>query len=84
MERLELDGHSEQPDRALEEFQYAERMQREVSRLAEPYRKVLRLYYMEGCSYKEIAKSMGLTLPTVKWRLIEGRKTLRRRLKPAA
>ena len=84
LERLEFDGHSEAPDKTLENSQHAEKMQREVNQLAEPYGKVLRLYYMEGCSYKEIAKSMGLTLPTVKWRLIEGRKTLKRRLKRAA
>jgi RNA polymerase sigma factor (sigma-70 family) len=84
IERYRQEGPGDVPGEGLELNQSNSRLHYEVERLAEPYRRVVHLYYMEGCSYKEISRCMGIALPTVKWRLLEGRKVLRRRLKRAA
>lgn len=38
------------------------------------------LFYVEGLSVREIAKSLGVLTATVKWRLFRVRQTLKRRL----
>lgn len=38
------------------------------------------LYYVEDLPVKEIARALGVTVATVKWRLFRVRRTLRRRL----
>lgn len=53
---------------------------REVNALRAKYRDVLALRYVEGLSYEEIGRALGLTVARVKSRLHDGRERLRRRL----
>ena len=52
-----------------------------VRALPEKYAAVIHLYYYEGYSIKEIARLLGLPLPTVGTRLARGRERLRLMLK---
>ena len=49
----------------------------QVAALPEPLRTVLHLHYYEGYSLREIARLLGVTVPTVKMRLKRGRDALR-------
>ena len=49
----------------------------QVAALPEPQRTVLHLHYYEGYSLREIARLLGVTVPTVKMRLKRGRDALR-------
>lgn len=49
-----------------------------VAALPEAQRTVLHLHYYEGYSLREIARLLGVTVPTVKMRLKRGRDVLRR------
>lgn len=48
--------------------------------LADKHRIVLELHYIEGYKTREIAKIMGLPEGTIKWRLVCGRRELKRQL----
>lgn len=50
----------------------------QVSNLPEKQRTALHLYYYEGYSIREIARLLGVTVPTVKMRLKRGREALRK------
>jgi RNA polymerase sigma-70 factor (ECF subfamily) len=52
----------------------------EVGRLDAPDREVLSLRYRDGLSYREIAASLQVPLSTVRGRIYEARRALRRRL----
>lgn len=52
-----------------------------VQALPEKYSTVIHLYYYEGYSIKEIAKTLGLPSPTVGTRLARGRERLKKILK---
>jgi RNA polymerase sigma-70 factor (ECF subfamily) len=49
-------------------------------RLKPKYREVLALRYVDGLSYRDIAKALGLTVARVKSRLHDGRELVRRRI----
>lgn len=55
---------------------------RELRKLAEPYRTTLILRDLEDMSYDEIAEVLQISLGTVKSRLTRGRQALRERLAP--
>ena len=48
--------------------------------LSEKYRIILELHYIEGYKTREVAKLLGLPESTVKWRLVHGRKELKRQI----
>ena len=48
-----------------------------VAALPEPQRTAIHLHYYEGYSLQEIARLLGVTVPTVKMRLKRGRDALR-------
>ena len=48
-----------------------------VAALPEPQRTAIHLHYYEGYSLREIARLLGVTVPTVKMRLKRGRDALR-------
>jgi RNA polymerase sigma-70 factor (ECF subfamily) len=52
----------------------------EVAQLGEAFDEVLRLRYREGRSYAQIARRLDVPVSTVRGRLHEARKALRRRL----
>ena len=43
-----------------------------LSKVAEPYQAALTLFYLEDCSYKEIAEILGIPLGTVQSRISRG------------
>lgn len=55
-------------------------VQRALVSLAQPYRTVVILREIEGLSYDEIARVLGIAEGTVKSRLLRGRELLRRKL----
>lgn len=52
-----------------------------VAALPEKYRAVILLYYYQELTQDEIAKALGLPLPTVKTRLLRAKAQLRSQLK---
>ena len=52
----------------------------QVSNLPEKQRTVLHLHYYQGYNLQEIARLLGVTVPTVKMRLKRGREALRKEL----
>ena len=52
----------------------------QVSNLPEKQRTVLHLHYYQGYGLQEIARLLGVTVPTVKMRLKRGREALRKEL----
>lgn len=55
-----------------------ERLHRELEALSEKIRETVKLHYFEELTVSEIAKTLGVAEGTVKWRLSEGRKQLRK------
>ena len=55
-----------------------ENVRRSVDLLSEKIRETVRLHYFEGKSVAEIAEILSIPVGTVKWRLSEGRKQLRK------
>ena len=53
-------------------------LQEALDTLGEKIRETVELHYFEGLSVKEIAEELGIPVGTVKWRLSEGRKLLRK------
>ena len=65
-----------------ERREQAERLMAEVERLPQPYREVLMLYYyqFDGCTYRDIAKVLGVSAATINARLTKARQMLRERM----
>ena len=64
----------------VEQQQLIEIMEQELGRLAERYRVVLTLFYVQEMKYEEIASVLELPMGTVKTLLFRGRESLRRAL----
>jgi RNA polymerase sigma-70 factor, ECF subfamily len=62
------------PSRALEQMETAERVRACIDRLAPHFRSVMILRELEGLPCTEIARIVGATHVTVRWRLHRGRK----------
>ncbi len=62
------------------EIQYEEtaELHEAVETLGEKIRETIKLHYFEDMSVSEIAKKLSVSVGTVKWRLSEGRKQLRK------
>lgn len=52
----------------------------EVARLSPEHARVLEMRYREGASYREVARALGVPTSTVRGRIYEARRALRRRL----
>jgi len=55
-----------------------------LSQVAEPYHAALALFYMEDCSYKEIAEILNIPLGTVQSRISRGMSQLQELIRDAA
>ncbi|MBQ1862861.1 MAG: RNA polymerase sigma factor [Clostridia bacterium] len=78
VENEELQGN---PDPELSELitsETEEELHAMVDALSEKLRETIRLHYFGGYSVDEIAKRLSVPVGTVKWRLAEGRKQLRK------
>lgn len=62
----------------------ADEIDRALARLPEPQRQTLRLFALEGKSYREIARRQGITVSTVGTRILRGRLRLRAILEAGA
>jgi RNA polymerase sigma-70 factor, ECF subfamily len=54
-----------------------------LTRVAEPYQAALTLFYLEDCSYKEIAEILGIPLGTVQSRISRGMAQLQQLIQDA-
>ncbi|MDR2616122.1 MAG: sigma-70 family RNA polymerase sigma factor [Oscillospiraceae bacterium] len=61
----------------LENRESVELLRRELSILAREYREIVVAFYIDDRSVADIAKSLGIPVGTVKWRLHESRKHLK-------
>lgn len=77
---LEAQDAGWRPDEEHERSRRSAALRRAIQELAYPYRRVLQLYYWEGCSYAEIATILKVPLTTVKWRLLHGRRQLKEQI----
>ena len=73
---------SAEPESIALERLRRERIRRAVAALPEPYLTVFRLCHEEGLRYADIAARMGIPVGTVKSRMAEALKRLRRSLSP--
>jgi len=74
------EDRSETPYQAFEQSEREGMVKRALASLAQPYRTVVVLREIEGMSYEEIAKVVGVAEGTVKSRLMRGRELLRQKI----
>jgi len=77
-----LTDRAESPFESVAHQEVQQRVERELRKVAEPYRTTLILRDLEEMSYEEIAEVLGISIGTVKSRLTRGRDALRQRLAP--
>jgi RNA polymerase sigma-70 factor (ECF subfamily) len=75
------DGHSPAPSSGAEGDEVALQVRAAVDELPEQQRLALVLTRFHGCSYEDVAESMGTTVPAVKSLLTRARENLRRHLR---
>jgi RNA polymerase sigma-70 factor (ECF subfamily) len=80
--RLEPVDCGRSPERALGDDQMAEVVRREVGRLPRLLREPLQMRDIEERPIEEIARTLDLSIPAVKSRLLRARAEIRRRLLP--
>ncbi|MCC7262489.1 MAG: sigma-70 family RNA polymerase sigma factor [Candidatus Latescibacteria bacterium] len=76
-QRAALSLYVRRPDEVVEERELTALMWEALDRLDPDCRRVVVLYYFEGCGQREIARFLDLPLTTVKWRLFRARNWLR-------
>lgn len=59
----------------------ADHVARSVQRLPKPYRETLTLTELAGARYADAARSLGISLPAIKARVVRGRKMLKQALR---
>lgn len=72
--------HRSSPEEVVMNRQRAKTVWREIQRLSPPLRATVILRYCQELSYREVAEVLEIPLGTVKWRLHEALKTLRKAL----
>lgn len=68
--------HLRRPDEVVEDDETIRLMWEALDRLAPDYRRLLVLYYFEGCDQREIARFLDLSPAAVRWRLFMARNKL--------
>lgn len=76
------DARAGDPPERLEAGEAADRVRRAVDALPEAQRMALVLSRFHGCSYEDVALSMGSSVPAVKSLLMRARENLRKALAP--
>lgn len=77
LENIDLDGKNAVISEFLEQSRN-DILHETVESLSEKIRETVKLHYFEGMSTEEIAKRQNISVGTVKWRLSEGRRVLRK------
>ncbi|UJF31982.1 RNA polymerase sigma factor SigW [Paenibacillus hexagrammi] len=67
------------PEHAVLQSEVQEHVQKSISKLADKYKSVITLYYLEELSLQEISEKLDLPVTTVKTRLHRGRELLRKK-----
>lgn len=75
-----ITGDDPPTERIAEDSELRHCLSRHLDRLPADYGQLLRLHYLRGLSYGEIAELTGLPLSTIRWRLHHGRELLKSRL----
>ena len=78
VENKELSDNPDPELSALLSSETDEELHALVDALSEKLRETIRLHYFEGYSVNEIAERLSVPVGTVKWRLAQGRKQLRK------
>lgn len=78
--QIALTDHADSPFENVAHREVQARVEKELSKVPEPYRTTLILRDLEEMSYEEIAEVLEISLGTVKSRLTRGREALRQRL----
>jgi RNA polymerase sigma-70 factor (ECF subfamily) len=81
MVMAESAAQPETPYQALDQAERQRLVHRALASLAQPYRTVVVLREIEGLSYEEIGRVLGISEGTVKSRLMRGRELLKRKLR---
>ena len=68
------------PEQLVGDLQIHRTLAEEVTALEEPFRQALLLRFYEGLSAADIGRKLSIPGPTVRWRIAEGLKRLRKRL----
>ena len=76
-----VDGH-DSPFESASHEEVRAKVEQELRQVPEPYRTAVILRDIEELSYEEIAEVLGVSLGTVKSRLMRGREALKKRLQP--
>ena len=71
---------SQQPDEVCEERETARYLWKAVDNLAPEQRRAVVLYYLEGCTHREIGRFLGVSTTAVRYRLLCARRRLIREL----
>lgn len=79
LEQVPADGRS-QPENQLQAQLAKEQVRQALNQLKDEHRIPLVLFYMQECSYQEIADIMGVTLGTVKSRIHAAKQALKKQL----
>ncbi|NQX70683.1 sigma-70 family RNA polymerase sigma factor [Paenibacillus alba] len=67
------------PEHELLDKERNEKLHRMIEELQEPYQTVVRLYYLQYCSYQDIANRTQLPIKTVESQLYRARRIMRER-----
>jgi len=68
------------PGEQMEIEELREAVLKALNKLPETYRLPLTLYHFDGLSYQEVSESLDIPLSTVKWRLYQARRRLRKEM----
>ncbi|MGA9668992.1 MAG: sigma-70 family RNA polymerase sigma factor [Terracidiphilus sp.] len=69
--------HRDNPEQSYTRYQTEQRLKVAIQRIRPKYREVVELHQVNDLSLKEIAKSLCISVPAVKSRLLRARKELR-------
>lgn len=78
----EVPSQCESPEEEYSRTEVADAVQRAIQSLREPYRTVLILRDLQGVPTKDAAQLLGVSVPTLKTRLLRARQQLRSLLPP--
>jgi RNA polymerase sigma-70 factor, ECF subfamily len=82
-ERIEVKSSAEDPESGLARREREELLKDAILQLPQVLKDVVELRLARGCSAREIAQALGISVPAVKSRLTRARLTLRTELRPA-
>ncbi|CAN7565579.1 MULTISPECIES: RNA polymerase sigma factor SigW [Paenibacillus] len=74
-----LASQDQSPEHAVLQTEIQEHMHASINKLADKYKGIITLYYLEELSLQEISERLNLPITTVKTRLHRGRELLRKK-----